>query len=244
MMIFSDIRLLHVSLTTLLFLASTIASDADARSRGWGSKPKKTFSRSSSVLPGWYMGMTTSVNFVADSSLSERGGTSLTGTLSFNDGYGLAANTGYTFPRVSSMGAFRAEFEVGFHSNNLDALTPAGGTTQSLTGEDATLQTTMANIFFDVETKSPWRPYLGLGLGVGRLSVDSTTLNTDETEALFAYQGMAGIYYQPYSFKNVAVGVGYRYLATADAEFDTSTGSKMDVEYSSHLIELGTQIRF
>ena len=93
------------------------------------------------------------------------------------------------------------------------------------------------------------RPYAGLGLGLARHAIESeeTSIEVDgETEDLskvsenstaFAYQGMVGVGYA--LSDNAEVRLGYRYFATAKADFDG-----VDMTYGTHNFELGLLYRF
>lgn len=200
----------------------------------------------SAPVPSWYMALGASVNFVQDSKYVEKGGTSpLKGTLELKDGYGITGALGYR-PRNTGTLAdnLRFEAELGTHSNQEDKfVSPATGTTAL--SEDLVADTAMANMYLDMNLSPNWRPYIGGGIGAARVKLKSTVLSVDDEDVVLAYQGMAGLYYTPSSFPAADIGLGYRYLATSNPSFSSSTfGSRIDTEYKSHSLELGSRFYF
>ena len=93
------------------------------------------------------------------------------------------------------------------------------------------------------------QPYIGAGVGVARHdgTFDEQTLEaggyavrlakTSDEDTVLAYQGMVGISY-PLS-ETTEARLGYRYFATADADFDGLKAS-----YGTHNFEAGITFRF
>ena len=74
-----------------------------------------------------------------------------------------------------------------------------------------------------------WVPYIGAGIGgtYSLLDVNDAGINESDGDFNFAWQGMAGIRYM--INQNMSLGLGYKYLATLESEFDIS-GTKVVLE--------------
>lgn len=71
----------------------------------------------------------------------------------------------------------------------------------------------MANAYYDINTNSPWIPYIGVGAGAVDSSVTFRDPNfrvTSRGTWQFAYQGIAGIDYQV--SQHVRVGINYHFM--------------------------------
>lgn len=237
-------RISFLFLALFTFLASLISADAHAFK-----KPKeaaKPVKRQAATIdtPSWYGALHGSVNFVTDSTLHEVRGAGLSGTVTFDNDYGVSLAVGRSMGiQTSMLSNVRLELEQSHRVSNAAKFIPNTGTAVTL-DDETTMQTTMVNGYADFDSGAPWKPYLGLGLGLGRMSVNSTTLNVDDTQAVFAYQGLAGMTYQPSSMRNAGIVFGYRYLGAMDPTFTSASGSEIDMEYAAHILELGARLRF
>ena len=200
----------------------------------------------SKPVPSWYFGLQGSVNFVRDVGLDGRGGTTpLRGTLEFDEGYGMAGVIGYrTRNSGSILDNIRLEAELGLRDNQMDQfVSSAGGITKI--SDDMQVQTAMVNMLIDFDMSDSWRPYIGGGIGGARVHLDSSNLGISDEDTVFAYQGMVGLYYTPESFRAAEFGIGYRYLATTNPEFNSATtGSRTEAEYDAQSLEIGTRFYF
>ena len=104
----------------------------------------------------------------------------------------------------------------------------------------------MANVDYDFDTGSRWVPYVGGGLGVATISLDTEnaqgTSLTDDSDTVFAYQVGTGIGYEfPLAEgRSITVSLDYRYFGTQDPTFTGDvTGAEFDVEISGHDIGIG-----
>jgi opacity protein-like surface antigen len=108
----------------------------------------------------------------------------------------------------------------------------------------------LANLWIDVPVGEVVRPYIGGGVGMGRLSVDISTTGgdsiIDDADWGFAYQLGAGLAFD--LTPNLAVDVGYRFkainaeLKIDDDHFGPSTDTEAD--YRSHNVLLGLRVEF
>ena len=140
--------------------------------------------------------------------------------MEFKPGYGIAAIGGYDY------GDFRLEGEITYRTNDIDTISMS---TMSLNDVDADVSTLslMVNGFYDVETDTPFAPYIGGGVGFANVDLDS------EDDIVFAYQLGLGVGYA--IDENVTLDLGYRYFATSNPEFEGG----IEAEYTSHNIVLG-----
>ena len=192
-----------------------------------------------------------------DSNYSEKiEGYTFSSDLEMDAGFGLLFAFGYG----ADVG-LRGEVELGYRKadfDKFDGLDIKGdGVDISLDGElsvegDVNTLSLMLNGIYAFEA-GRLRPYFGVGIGVARhdgtfdeqtveFLVDGEKIAVEsakdsEDDIVLAYQGMAGVAY-PVS-ELAEVRLGYRYFATADADFD---GPEMS--YGTHNIEAGILFRF
>jgi opacity protein-like surface antigen len=116
----------------------------------------------------------------------------------------------------------------------------------------------LANLWIDLPLDEVIRPYIGGGIGFGRLDLDLSMTDTvgnsytliDDSDRGFAYQLGAGVAFD--LTENIAVDVGYRYkrINNADLELnaDIFTGDleedETEKDYKSHNILLGLRLGF
>ena len=201
------------------------------------------FARSSEAQ--WYVSGNTGVAWLSDSDVTDTfAGGSATGEIEFDTGYGLSGALGY------SWGGFRLEGEISYRKNDLDQIqvdtfTVAGLVLTSLgtfnLEGDTDAWGFMANGWYDIDTGTPWVPFLGAGLGVAKIGIDIESLggvaiSYDESDTVFAYQVGAGLGYR--ITPTTTVSLAYRFFGTSDPEFDDGI-DKIDTEYHSHNIMVG-----
>ena len=114
----------------------------------------------------------------------------------------------------------------------------------------------MANGFFDLDTGTPFVPFIGIGVGAVNLSVK---LNASEDAPKpqfegsgwgFAYQANVGVAYE--IVDAVALNLGYKFFGTLETQV-TDAGADADSETDdmyvkptllAHRAELGVRFRF
>jgi opacity protein-like surface antigen len=227
--------LLGAVASTAMFLGTMQASAADIdvvpEPMGWNWYV--------SVFGGWSMGND------EDFDIDTTGGSpSIEVDLEYEDGFTAGIAVGAHFNEW-----LRAELELSgnWHDVEGDA-TPLTGTGTSIDG-DATALFVLANLWLDIPIGDVFRPYVGGGVGFGRLDVDvdvgtGTTAGFDDNDWGFAYQLGVGVAFD--FAENIAFDVGYRYKAINNAEFepDATTLDDFEVDYSSHNIIAGVRIGF
>ena len=169
-----------------------------------------------------------------DSTLTDAYGNSV--DLEFDAGWNLAVMAGYKFNMA------RIEGEIGYQQNDADKF--SGGILGPLSvnaGGDVDIWRFMVNGYWDFNTRTPWIPYIGAGIGFANISVNDLTVNNyrvgDDDDTVFAYQLAAGL---GYAINNTTtLFVDYRYFSTEDPDF-----SGTEAEVDSHNISLGLQVSF
>lgn len=138
-------------------------------------------------------------------------------------GPGGLAGFGYDF------NDFRAELELGYRENDFEG----SGDTQT--------KSLMANMFYDFGDQGGWEPYVGVGAGLGRVTLDGVnvtgggTFNDDDTGP--AFQAAAGAAF-PIG-ERVKLTVDYRFLTVQSLDFTSSTGANPESEVYDHGIFVG-----
>ena len=192
-----------------------------------------------------------------DSNYSEKiEGYTVSSDLKMDAGFGLLFAFGYG----ADVG-LRGEVELGYRKadfDKFDGLNIKGnGIDESFDGElsvegDVNTLSLMVNGIYAFDA-GMLRPYFGVGIGLARhdgtfdkqtvdLEIDGEeyefeSSKSSEDDMVLAYQGMAGVAY-PMS-EAAEVRLGYRYFATADADFDGP-----EVSYGTHNLEAGILFRF
>ncbi|MCB1134860.1 MAG: porin family protein [Chlamydiia bacterium] len=174
------------------------------------------------------------LNWATDTDLKWNTGAH-TDKFSYDLGWGIGAAVGHQWQ------AWAAEFEVSYRSNDTDKHTDSGGV--STAHGDLSAWAFMVNGYYRFYNECwDFTPYVGIGIGAARLSLDNTAPNDaviDDTDTVFAYQGIAGVSYCVCDCWELFAE--YRYLGTSDPEYRTSA-DRIDSEYGSHMVDVG--IRF
>lgn len=184
----------------------------------------------------WYFAGGLGASFANDSDNTQLG---LTITSEFDTGVMATAAGGYAF------GDFRAEGELAYIKNDVSSL-KGFGTSFDATG-DVSVAALMANLYYDINTDSKWKPFLGAGFGYANVSINnvgaSGVIIADDSAGAFAYQLKAGI---GYAFTDSLDGtLGYRFFGTGDADFIDTSGLAFESEgLQTHIIEVGVRYRF
>ncbi len=175
----------------------------------------------------------------ADNEAKSGGGKAET---SYDPGYSLGIALGYDF------GDFRLEGELSTREADLDEIDDAflgefnaGGNVFASAG--------MVNAYYDFDTGTPWRPYLGGGIGgavVGFEDADTEAAGNfaDDDDLVFAFQAAAGLGYE--FNDNFTFYGGYRFFGTTPPDLETNDDLKTDFEseFFSHTVEVGIRYVF
>ena len=166
-------------------------------------------------------------------------GTELNGNGASNE---LDHDTGYI--GVLSLGhayanGLRGEIELGKRSNRVNK---SSGTS---TGGNSSVLSAMLNGYYDFATGTSFIPYLGAGIGVGRISVNASPVGANRVNSSgigLGLQGIAGVGYQ--LDNNWTSSLEYRYYTLQNAEVNLSNSNRVDADYYSHSIMVGLRYTF
>ena len=143
-------------------------------------------------------------------------------------------------------GLLRVEGEALFTRHSLDDVEGVSGLNLNADGDYEVLAG-MANVFLDLPTGIGVTPFVGGGVGYGRVklnvfSFDGSDIVDDEDEAML-YQARAGIAFALAPLTDLTFG--YRYLVIDDLTLDGERGGKVEVDtQKQHIAELGLRISF
>jgi len=126
----------------------------------------------------------------------------------------------------------RFELELSARGADIDRFSGSGsvrvgGVTKSFNGSladsDVTALGLMANVWYDFDTGTAWRPFAGVGAGLARVNLTIGRADTgwasdfDDTNTVFAFQAGFGIGYE--ITPKFAASVSYRYFETSTPNF-------------------------
>lgn len=156
-----------------------------------------------------------------------------------DEGFILSGAIGTQFQNV------HVEAEALYFENGFDQISGAGSSVKM--GGDATVVGGMASVYYDFDFGANWRPFLGGGVGMVRVSVNDAAapgfFSVDDDDRAIAYQLRAGISYSLSEHTDFVVN--YRYLISDDLDFADSVGAAISTDgIESHGVEARFRIRF
>lgn len=184
---------------------------------------------------------------------ADRIGSGLSGRIESEPGFSVGAAVGTTALELYGA-ALRAEIAVNYRNNKVDRMGVTGQNNDA--SGDLDLFTAMVNAFVDYDLGLYVVPYVGVGVGYGRVDVNvenrGSTFRINDQASVFAWNVMIGGVL-PLS-DVVDVTTGYRYVATTDPRLDsritstgttpTVTGQRFDFEYDAHEVVMGLRVNF
>lgn len=175
---------------------------------------------------GPYFNFDAGVNFAQDLDISATipGFGSGSAEFEFDPGFRVGLAGGYNFNEWVG-----AELETGFIYNQFEDFD------ESWIGHVPIL----ANVILRYENPSPVIPYIGVGAG-GAISI-LEDIDT-ETDFVFAWQGLAGVRFAV--SETFSVGIGYKFFATAESEFDMDVVEYELDETFNHAISVNFNFSF
>lgn len=191
---------------------------------------------------GFYLGVWGGGTLLDEAKVRDARGTA---HVDFDAGTAFGAALGYDIgTRYPAIGQGRLELEIAHRQNDLKDAKFSDGRLAA-DGEISVLSF-MANSFAEFYGARPWLPYVGLGLGYARVSLDSARLAGapwgDDSDGVFAYQAGLGVGYELNQL--LTLDLGYRYFGTLDATFRLADQTSVDWEYDNHALLLGLRLTF
>ncbi len=198
---------------------------------------------------GWYIGAYGGANYPSDMDF-DRTGSRLEFKGNTNIGWGAGGVLGHDF------GGFRIELDLARRqakfddytvTTNLDlaAFTPATGTFDATTGKIAANSATI-NFIKDFTNSGPWKPFLGVGVGLARLNFDDLAASgvtlADQKDTNFAGQFIVGA--RRAVTKNIDLNASYRFLLAGESDVRLANGNIGETFYRSHGLFLGMTFKF
>ncbi|MDE0449062.1 MAG: outer membrane beta-barrel protein [Spirochaetaceae bacterium] len=159
-------------------------------------------------------------------------------------GFGAGGSAGYDF------GDFRAEAEFSFQSANFRHGEKIDKDADREADDNLTVMSILANGFFDLDTGTPFVPFIGIGAGAVNLAVKLDDGN-DDTDPLFegngwgfAYQANVGVAYE--IIDAVALTLGYKFFGTLETQVPHPDDEEKYVKPTlmAHRAELGVRFSF
>ncbi len=161
------------------------------------------------------------------------GGAALPGDLTFDYPTGsdntFDTNSGYSYGAafgVNFTSNWSVEGEVAYYKSEYTGYEPNHNDLLNLS----------VNGYYTFETGGQLKPYVGAGIGYGRVGYDG---DVDQSNWGFTYQGIAGVRFALSG--NVDFFGEYRYVASQDVDLDTVI---YKAEYHAHNIQAGLRFNF
>lgn len=188
-------------------------------------------------LKGSYFEIRAGSNFFEDADNGAGGSGPFAGETDFDTGFTAGVAVGYGFSDRQRFGSglwnnLRIEAELGYDESDIE---------NDSSNAELSVQKYMFNVYYDFDTGTNWRPFVGGGVGAADIEADGVSL-VDDDDTVFAYQVRAGVAYQ--FTPTISGTLGYRFFDTEDPEFRSASGTQFDTETRSHAVEVGIRIRF
>jgi opacity protein-like surface antigen len=201
---------------------------------------------------GFYVAAGGGATLITKAELANDGhkGVDIEGKAYLHPDFGFVAGgaAGYDF------GDFRTGAEFSYQSANFLLKGEDKRESDEKADDNLTVMAIMANGFFDLDTGTPFVPFIGIGVGAVNLSVklfpdDKTTTADFEGNGWgFGYQANVGVAYE--IIDAVALTLGYKFFGTLETEV-TDAGKEGDDDdmyvkptLMAHRAELGVRFRF
>lgn len=154
-----------------------------------------------------------------------------TAEMTYDNGFIGSLAAGYDFANP-----MRMEIELIRQKNDLD-ITSYDNFYGTFNEGDLKTHSFMLNGYYDVDTGSPWKPFVGAGMGWSKLDINDPGFSTSDSDDVFTYQLIGGV---AYAFNDRwSVDVQYRFMGTSEATIDGA-----DFNYNSNDLMLGLRYSF
>ena len=193
-----------------------------------------------SANDGLYIGGESGVNFEPDQTLTNGVGVA---RVHFRNGLVGGLELGYSFAN-----GLRPEIGLDYRRNRLDRIATGGGLVYTDVGGHEDLYSAMGNLWYDIKAPSGLfhvlHPYLGGGIGWGRLSLHDPAINGNPLfnsfDSALAWQFGAGIGYD--FTRHLTVSADYRHVRTRTQTL--KPGSEVDARYRADSAMLSMRYSF
>jgi len=183
--------------------------------------------RSMAAEDAFYIKGSLGIGMAMDTDIDNMANAAGTAKLTYDTGFAGSLAAGYDFANP-----LRLEVEFMRMKNDLDRLS-FDNVIGNFTEGDLTSRSFMLNGFYDVDTGSPWTPFVGVGLGWSRLDLDSPAFSSSDNDDVFTYQLIGGV---AYAFNEQwSVDAEYRFIGTGDA---TISGADYDLNSNNLMVGL------
>ncbi|HKI52377.1 MAG TPA: outer membrane beta-barrel protein [Geothermobacteraceae bacterium] len=146
---------------------------------------------------------------------------------------------GYDLPSQSTGANGRVEIEYGHRSNSFDNGQFNNGAFAA--SGDVQVESLLLNSFAVFPNQTRVSPYLGLGLGGAKLTIDNLQIDgqpfIDDECLVFAWQLGGGLEIE--LTRSLRVDLGYRYFSVYQPELNEVDGRKVKPDYTAHSGMLG-----
>ncbi len=170
---------------------------------------------------GWYLGLEAGWVNVQDSELQTWGYSDI----EFDNRWGGMGTVGFAFDN-----RMRLEFEAGYRNNDIDRID-----TVAINDGELNEWSGFFNGHYDQPIGQRWN--ISFGAGVGADSVRFDDALSEDTDTVFAAQGIVGLVYQVGPHWDIMLN--YRYLWANDPEFTNVFGDTDNMEIAKHTVTLG-----
>lgn len=153
----------------------------------------------------------------------------------FDNGYAGALALGYDYASP-----WRTEIELARRAVGLDKVAGANAS------GDLSAASLMGNVLYDFNIDSRFTPYLGVGVGAGRVTFDNASpfgaSSIDDSDTGLAMQAIAGASYELDT--NLDLFADYRYFTTRNLDMRTVAGNTASFDVDAHSVMVGLRYSF
>ena len=170
-------------------------------------------------------------------------------TTEFDDGFVVGGAIGLDTKWIDrKTNALRLELEYAYRESEVDDHQLAGADLAGSNGEFSA-NSFMTNVIFDMFKERPISAYIGGGIGVAFVNFDNFSATgtrvLDDDDAVFAYQGIAGVEYA--IDKQWSLFGEYRYFGMEEADvtlLPDAGGLERHLDMDSHNFGAGLRLKF
>ena len=180
---------------------------------------------------GFYIKASLGVGMAMDADVDNIPGELGTGIMTYDSGFAASLAAGYDFAS-----AMRMEVELIRQKNDM-TLSSYGTFYGNFDEGDLKTHSLMVNGFYDVDTGSPWTPFIGAGIGLSKLDINDPGLHDSDSDNVFTYQFIGGVAYALND--QWSHDAQYRFIGTSNATIDET-----EFDFNSNNLMLGLRYSF